>query len=282
MHPLIKAELDEFGIVRRLPHLNCRIDSALRRQELIGLFPGTYAAKVCFETLVLALSVWDPDAVFTGATAARLTWWPQAPGETLHAMTRRRLRRRVPGVSLSKARLDPDLVQQVRGLRVTHPALTALDLARDLGPEAIDEALRRRAVTVELLEWALERTASRAGNRELRRYLRDSRDAPWSPLERRAHRLLREAGYERWKANYPVRLPWGTVYLDVALVGMQVALEFDGWEFHSNHASFISDRRRDVALQAAGWQVFRFTDATLDDVVPTLDATARRHRRLGP
>jgi hypothetical protein len=72
------------------------------------------------------------------------------------------------------------------------------------GGDAIDEALRARATTLQDLHCALQLTCARIGNAARRRLLVDSKDEPWSAGERKFHRLLRDAGITAWKANQPL------------------------------------------------------------------------------
>lgn len=268
----LQATLAADGILsRRLhPALIGRIDAAVKRGELVPLLPGTYAQTATFEPLILAVADWDPDAVFTGSAAARLTWWPEVNDETVRAVTRRRPRRAVKGTALSQTPIAEDLIWLRRGLRVQNPAASTLDLARAIGPDAIDEALRRRVTTVTRLQEALFLMAGRPHNASLARWLRVSRDEAWSALEREAHAILRRARITGWKGNYFIRVKGRTYYADLAFPGARIAVELDGWRYHSDRASFVSDRRRDVALRLAGWTVLRFTAQSLEELVPAL------------
>jgi very-short-patch-repair endonuclease len=67
--------------------------------------------------------------------------------------------------------------------------------------------------------------------------------------------LLRGAKISGWKANYPV---CGYV-VDIAFPEQKVAIEVDGWAFHSDQQAFQHDRRRQNYLILHGWQVLRFT-----------------------
>lgn len=282
MNRELKRILEHHGAVcrRQYPKLCGSIDRAVRNGELLPLMTGTYSTAVTFHTLVASISMWDPLAVFSGGTAARLTWWPEhrSDGDTVHANTHRCPKRPLSGTKLRQRKVSEELVRVVAGIRVSHPALSVLELAVSEGAAVIDEALRRRATTVTSLNWALRLTSGREGNPQLAALLRASRDSPWSALERQAHELLRRARITGWKANYPVQLPRGTVYLDAAFPGIQVALEFDGWQFHGNHQSFVADRQRDVALRLAGWTVLRFTADSLDALVPTTRKFISRRR----
>ena len=282
MHHDLHLALLNDGVLsrRRHPTLTGRIDAAVKRGALVPLMPGTYASVRDFSTLVLAVADWDPDAVFASGTAARLSWWPDIRCQDVHALTRRLPRRLVAGTSLSQVSPNEDLVMEVQGLRVQHPAASTIDLTRDLGPDAIDEALRRRATSVPALRWALERMPGRVGNVEVAALIRDSRDEPWSALERQAHRMLRTAHIRGWRANHQIMVPWGWVYADIAFPALRVVVELDGWEFHQSRGSFVADRRRDVALHLAGWTVLRFTSDSLADLVPQLRQHLSARRRV--
>lgn len=105
---------------------------------------------------------------------------------------------------MTRESIVPSLVRQVAGCRVTVPALTALDLALDVGGQAIDRVLRLRRASLDDMAEALRLTNGRSGNAERRQLLLDSRDEPWSEAEREGHRLLRSAGIVGWRGNLPV------------------------------------------------------------------------------
>jgi hypothetical protein len=64
-----------------------------------------------------------------------------------------------------------------------------VDLCAAFGGDAIDQALRTRAVTLAtpIVPWS---SPGRKGNRSKRELLLDSRAEPWSQAERLFHRLL--------------------------------------------------------------------------------------------
>ncbi len=80
--------------------------------------------------------------------------------------------------------------------------------------------------------------------------------------------LLREAGIKGWQANFPA----GPYVIDVAFPRQRVAIEIDGWAFHSDGEAFQNDRKRQNWLALHGWQVLRFT---------WLDLTQHPQRVLG-
>ena len=65
-------------------------------------------------------------------------------------------------------------------------------------------------------------------------------------------------------ANYPLWIGGELVaVIDVALVGARIAIEIDGWAYHSDIARFQRDRHRQNDLIVAGWTVLRFTWADI-------------------
>lgn len=283
MRPELADALAVDGVLSRRRHrrLTGAIDHAVKRGQIIPLLPGTYAPAPTYEALCRAVADWDLDAILVGASAARLTWWPDVPGELVTALSRRELRRAVPGVSLQRGRLVPELVTERAGLRLQVPAASALELTRSLGGYAIDECLRRGAAGLPALHAAADAMSGRPGNAAVRRHLRESRDMPWSPLERDAHQRLHRARITGWTANLRVELAGRFVYLDIGFRDAKLAVELDGWKYHSGRDMFVADRARDVELQLAGWTVLRFTDSTIASMVPAIRACVRRSARRG-
>jgi very-short-patch-repair endonuclease len=144
-------------------------------------------------------------------------------------------------------------------LRLTVPALTAMDLCAETDGDAIDQALRTRTATLAGMHHALELSGGRRGNQDRRALLLDSRDEPWSAAERLCHRLLRGAGISGWKSNWPVTIDGSLYYLDVAFPGRRLVVEIDGRLHETDEDLFESDRWRQNALVLEGWLVLRFT-----------------------
>jgi very-short-patch-repair endonuclease len=197
------------------------------------------------------------------------------------ALSRRSTVRR-PGFKFTKRSIPAELVTVRQGLRLTSPALTALDLCPELGGDAIDTALRTGAASLPEFDRVLALTPARAGNELRRELVRDSRDEPWSPPERRLHRLLRAAGITGWRANVEVRGAGWSYYPDVAFEADQLDVEVDGREHHIGSVAFECDRQRQNRLVRAGWVVLRFTptmiDTEPDEVIDMIQDTLRRIR----
>ena len=60
---------------------------------------------------------------------------------------------------------------------------------------------------------------------------------------------MRAADFDGWQANYPV----GRYVVDIAFPRQRVAIEIDGWAFHSDQPAFQNDRERQNWLALQGW-----------------------------
>lgn len=153
------------------------------------------------------------------------------------------------------------------GIPVTVPARTLLDLASTLATEvleqSVDDALRRGLVTVRSLVAYLDGplAAGRRGRRTLRG-LATAGDAgrPESVLERRLLQAIRDAGLPRPTLQHEVRAAGVLVArIDVAYVEARLAIEAEGFRWHSGRQRTERDARRQSRLAAAGWRVMRVT-----------------------
>ena len=268
------------GLVLRRAHpaLADSLSYLARRGRLTTLLPGVYVERDLAEeplTRMRAVAAWDRDAVLTGAAAARLTFWPELAVDPVEAAVRSR-RSPQSGFGFTLRRLPPELITTRLGLRCTVPALTALDLCPSQGADAIDAALRSRTTSLAALHEALQLTGNRRGNEQRRRLLLDSRDEPWSWAERQAHHLFRAEGITGWVANHPLPLLGVIYYLDMAFPKLKLALEIDGWTYHSSPSAFEHDRWRQNDLVLAGWRVLRFTPLMLRETPQVVVAVVRR------
>lgn len=239
--------------------------------------PGVYAhpeVQDTWETRVLSAHLWAPELVFSGGAAAKLGWWSDLDCPVI-GMSGAKRKSPSPWLAVSQAKEPPEFIWERGGMKLTSPPLSAVQLAATIGPKAIDEALRRRVTTLPLLHQALEAIPCRPGNKEVRQLLHESKENPWSALEREAHRLLRTARITGWKGNYPVMIKGRRYYLDIAFPGLKLAIELDGWGVHSDRVAFVSDRERQNDLLVEGWIVLRFSWEMLDDLVPTVRAAMK-------
>ena len=161
---------------------------------------------------------------------------------------------------------------------MTGIALTALMTAAldEDGAKLLDRALQTRLVTLGELEQALERNAGKTGMTRARRLLEIASDSSESDAERLFIQRVRDEQITGWVQQYRFG-PWR---IDVAWPEERLAVEIDGWAFHSGVDAFHNDRRKANALEAAGWRRLTFTwyDLTedpigvIEQVVRVLDA----------
>jgi very-short-patch-repair endonuclease len=174
-------------------------------------------------------------------------------------------------------------VTTVDAIPVTTPARTLIDIAsivtRDTLEEILDDALRRNLVSVSWLRWRLREigTFGRDGSGVIARLV-EARAAldtvPQSVFETRLLRLLRGAGLPLPVVQYRLRTRRGVAVLDFAYVEQRIAIEADGFIWHSSRRQWDHDRDRGNALIMLGWIVIRVTWTQLrerpDEVVDTI------------
>ncbi len=135
----------------------------------------------------------------------------------------------------------------------------------------MDAALQRR-INLRDLWRAHLRNKGRHGSPAARRLLQAASDGARSEAERLLVKLLREAGITGWKTNYPV----GGYKVDVGFPKQKVALEADGWAFHSDAEVFVVDRNRQNEIALLGWKVLRFTWLDLTEYPQRVVAEVRQ------
>jgi len=171
-----------------------------------------------------------------------------------------------------------------RGIRVTTPICTLVDLAANFSPKvveaAVNEADKLDLVSPERLRAALEGLDHRPGAPALRKLLdRRTFTLTDSELERRFIPIAKRAGLPPPKTQqlvngYRVDFFWP----DLGLV-----VETDGLRYHRTTAQQTKDHLRDQAHTAAGLVPLRFTHAQVKfeakHVERTLRAVVSRLRR---
>jgi very-short-patch-repair endonuclease len=196
-------------------------------------------------------------AAASGLTAA---WWQGltrfAPDVVEVTVPRNSHGRSRDGCRVRRRDLNPPDVVVHRRVRVTATALTVVEAAvkRGGGAKLMDSALQNH-VTLQELWRAHLHNKGRYGSPRARRLLQAASNGARSEAERVLVRLLREAKITDWQTNYSI----GPYKADVAFPKLKIAIEVDGWAFHSDPEAFRRDRRRQNYLILQGWQVLRFT-----------------------
>ena len=192
--------------------------------------------------------------------------WGLADEHTLEVTVPKSRSPRLSDAVVHRRHLPPSVTCRRRGVPVTNPLRTLVDLAAVFDVELLDQALDRGTASRLFTDAAVEAELSRWSRRGLpgtallrqRLSLRDaSSSRPASALERRMGRLLRVAQIPPPDREHPVMA--GAYRLDFAWPEQKLAVEVDGYASHSSTQAFQRDRSRQNALVVAGWTVLRFT-----------------------
>lgn len=161
--------------------------------------------------------------------------------------------------------LPPDHVTTHRGMPVTTPARTLVDLGSvsddGLVERALESALRRKLVTVRELESLLAITRLRGG-RVIRRVLSQrpsGAPSTESDAETLFLQLARTCGMPEPRRQYPVVLRGRRYRIDFAWLETRIAVEIDGVATHATPSSLRSDLFRQNRVILDGWMVLRYT-----------------------
>ncbi|GAB3914854.1 hypothetical protein GCM10011575_40660 [Microlunatus endophyticus] len=288
----MKADIEQLlrdngGYLRRRDcpdRLRYRLDRLQASGQLVNLLPGFLTTPEGADSWAIRLRIgssWaGPNSVVTRYSAARLTFWRTCENTTI-SFTVRNPPRPQSGWPVVNSTVPPELTWLRSGLRMSNPAYTAVELAADDdGPAVIDRALRSRQATLSAMTAALAAMRGRRGNGTRLQILQDSRDQPWSELERLGHRLLRQKRITGWRTNVWVDTRGGGYFADVLFRRARLIVEFDGWEFHSDREAFENDRRRRNELVLAGYTVLNFTWRQVsDDPEWVIDCITRALKR---
>lgn len=279
----------QYGVVSRAQLLAAgigpsAIETRLKRHQLHPLHRGVYAvghtALVPLAREMAAVLACGPGAVLSHRTAAWVWRILEVAGELIEVTVSRSNRRR-PGLIVHRSRsLGPDDTRMHRGLPVTAPARTLLDLGETVGERelerAFDEAITQGLITYPTVAAAVRQANGHRGVRAVRDLLarREEPTITRSEAEERFLALTREAGLPAPEVNTYV----SSHLVDFLWRECRLVVEVDGYRFHSSRIAFERDRRRDANLTAAGFRVLRVTWRQLVD--EPLSVTARLAQAL--
>jgi very-short-patch-repair endonuclease len=186
---------------------------------------------------------------------------PRAPGPVDVTVPRSVRLEPGRGVLPHRRDLDPEDRIEVRGLWVTAPPLTVLQAATELvdGSVFLDRALQRHD-HIDALRAAHSRNLGRRGSTRAGHLLAAAGDSAESAAERLLVKHLRRAGITGWTLGFLL----GPYVIDLAFPAARLAVEVDGWAWHSDPARFAADRRKGNAITRTGWGLLRFTWHDLD------------------
>jgi hypothetical protein len=172
-----------------------------------------------------------------------------------------------PGTKTYRGVIEARDIRAHRGLRLTSPPRTIIDLAHELDLERLEqlvaEASYRRLASDAELKAQLARNPGKRGNATLRCVL-DLPGGPQrtrSPGEVRMKNLLRRSGLTDWELNARIH----GFEVDVLWRELNFGIELDGWDGHRGYVAFERDRLKIAKLQARGVVIMPVTGRLLRD-----------------
>lgn len=221
------------------------------------------------------IAVLATDGILCGPSAAAV-WGmlPALPSE-ITVYVSRQCRRDIPQVRQIR-HLPTDRERSTHdGLPITTRGVSAIDTIALLPwAEAMpfaDRAYQQRWFGLADVEARC--LLRRPGNGQLRRAVGVLKVGGEFEAERLAVRLLREAGL----TGFAQQFPCAGRRIDIAFVEARLAIEIDGFAYHSNRARFQADRTKHNALVDQGWLVLRFTWSDLTERPTDFLDSVRRH-----
>lgn len=237
-------------------HRSVLADATVPDSSLSGLWAAVLAA--------------GPEAVVSHSSAALLWGW-EVQDRLIHLTVPPHRHPRIDQtIQIHRLPLAPGDSGLMRRLPVTSRLRTITDCVTIL-PRArlgalLDRAIQQGWVSESDLTRAISRHRARTGNKELRRLAAGLSPGAHSKAERLLHRLFRAHRITGWQPNFPVvEANRVLAVVDVAFVDVKLAVEVDGRAFHVSPERFQTDRTKQNALVALGWNVLRFTWADLTE-----------------
>ncbi len=172
---------------------------------------------------------------------------------------------------LHRSRLEGKDLRIRERLPVTTPERTLFDLAAvedsPIVEQLFDALLRKRLIDLGRIEARLDEDRRRRGVGLLRYLVKERLGDPVgaeSVLETTLYALIRSSGLPLPKRQWNVRDGDELIgRVDFAYPEKRLAVEADGYAYHSGLQAWDRDRLRDNALAVAGWGVLRFCDADI-------------------
>lgn len=170
-----------------------------------------------------------------------------------------------PGIRVRHTTLHPEEIVEVDGIRISSPARTVVDLARELprttAVVVCDSGFRQNLYDVAELDRVLARLAKQRGVVAVREMRRLTRPRTRSCGETRARLIVIEGGFPEPEVNYQI-VEDGIVLAegDLVLVLLLIWIEYDGFDVHTERETFRRDRPRHRFVDRRGWQVLRMSD----------------------
>ena len=188
-----------------------------------------------------------------------------------------------PGLVVHRVGRRPP-INRIDGIPTTSAIRTLIDLGSVLGNDdlelALEDALRRRLVSVTRLQESLGAVRGRRGTKILRALVAARVDRPRatdSTFEVRLMKLLNDSGLPSPVSQHLMKFSDGTsVRLDFAYPEVSVGIEADSYRWHSGRRAWSKDRTRLNQLSMEGWRIFHVTYEDLAQGCTVLVGALRR------
>jgi len=238
-----------------------QLDTRIDNGQLIKVWTGIYTAgepDMLTRLRGLDLRVGAPVAICLGTAAAAHGFDTEDDGD-LHVLTPpRHLLRASDGLKVHRREGAP--LVMVDGRRATAPAWTAVEVARSLRrPRALatlDAALRSGTCDRQDLHMAAVEQFGRRGVVAVRELIPLAAGEAESPMESEARLVMIDHGLPTPKLQFEIiDLSRRTWRVDFAWPDRKVAVEYDGFDFHSSPEDLRRDRQKRAALRELDWSV---------------------------
>ncbi len=248
-------------------------DAQLRGGRFRQLLRGIHVDATIEMTAILwmraALLASPADAVVSHRSALLAYGLDLGPVLPVHVSTRTRTHSRHPNIQAHQRRA-PIASRTVRGVRVTSPLRTLVDLATKVTVvelvQAAETLVHRGLVDLEQLgEYAV--TQHLDGVQRLRRVLGWIREDVESPRETILRLMIVFARLPEPRCNHVIRDATGAFIGrgDLVYPDLRVVIEYDGWYHERSSGQRQHDLLRRERLEAAGWRVIVVTAQDVKD-----------------
>jgi hypothetical protein len=251
-----RARLLSAGLT--VAELKQRVRTGALLREYRGVYRVGHRAPSVEARYLAAVYACGDGALLSGRAAAHLLGI--LPGPPPRPEVTAPTERRIPGITTRRHRsMHPLDAQFHRGVPVTSPARTIVDLAATLTAEQLarvaHEAAIRHNTAPREIEAVLDRPTRWRGAKKLRRVITGDEPVLLSALERRFLKLLREAGLPLPNTNRPA----SGRYVDCRWPQHRLTVELDSYRYHSSRHAWEHDRRREREAFARGDDFRRYT-----------------------